>query len=77
MGDILDNTLCQINSTKLLRKSNLPHSRFKVFMRKLTSNDLINKIECDGKNIFIITEKGRLYLEEFKKFQHILDSFGL
>jgi predicted transcriptional regulator len=77
MGDILDNSLCEIQSTKLLTKSNLSHNRFKGFINKLMSNDLINKIEFDGKNTFIITEKGRLYLEEFKRFQKIIDSFGL
>lgn len=63
--------------TKLMLKSNLSHGRVNDFIEKLTGNGLINKIEFDGKNTFIITEKGRLYLQEYQKYQNIAQSFGL
>ncbi len=63
--------------TNLMRKSNLSHGRVNDFIEKLTGNGLINKIEFDGKNTFIITEKGRLYLQEYKKYQNIAQTFGL
>ena len=66
-----------IKPTNLMRKSNIPHNRFTQFLAKLVSNDLINKIENDGKHTYIITEKGRLYLEEYKKFQDLAESFGM
>lgn len=63
--------------TPLLHKSNLPHPRLTKFLDNLTSNGLINQIKQDGKNTFVITEKGILYLQEYKKFADIAGSFGL
>ncbi len=72
-----DSGMDGIKVTTLLRASNLQHTRLSTFMNKLTGSGLINKIEFDGKHTFIITEKGRLYLEEYKKFAQITGSFGL
>lgn len=63
--------------TKLCHKSNLSYGRLKTFIKDLSSSGLINKIEYDGRNTFVITDKGRLYLEEYKKFNDIARSFGL
>jgi predicted transcriptional regulator len=63
--------------TKLMAKSNLSYIRVNEFITKLTGTGLMNKIEFDGKNTFIITEKGRLYLQEYQKFQSIAQTFGL
>ncbi len=61
----------------LINKSNLSHPRLSKFLDKLMGAELVNKIKFDGKNTFVITEAGMLYLEEYKKFQNITDSFGL
>ena len=66
-----------ISITPLLRQSNLPFSRATWFINKLTQNSLINKIDIKEKNVFIITERGRVYLEEYKKWNDISQSFGL
>ena len=66
-----------ISITPLLRQSNLPFSRATWFINKLTQNSLINEIDIKEKNVFIITERGRVYLEEYKKWNDISQSFGL
>ena len=66
-----------VQVTTLVRQSNLSYSRLISFVNKLTSSGLINKVEVDGKNVFIVTEKGRVYLDEYKKFSTITESFGL
>ncbi|MCH8323619.1 MAG: transcriptional regulator [Thaumarchaeota archaeon] len=66
-----------IKITHLLRKANLSHSRLTKFVENLTGAGLINKIEYDGKNTFVITPKGRQYLESYQKFSDIAESFGL
>ena len=66
-----------IKTTTLLTKANLSHSRLSKFLENLTGAELINKIEFDGKNTFVITPKGRQYLESYKKFSDIAGSFGL
>lgn len=66
-----------INVTSLLTKANLSHSRLGKFLNNLTGAGLINRIEFDGKNVFVITSKGRQYMESYKSFQNLADSFGL
>jgi len=66
-----------INVTSLLTKANLSHSRLGKFLNNLTGAGLINRIEFDGKNVFVITSKGRQYLESYKNFQNLADTFGL
>jgi predicted transcriptional regulator len=38
---------------------------------------MINRIESRGRNVFIITEVGQLFLEEYKKFDDFAKSMGL
>ena len=66
-----------IKTTHLLSKANLPHSRLAKFVENLTGAGLINKIEYDGKNTFVITPKGRQYLDSYEKFSDFSESFGL
>ena len=66
-----------IKATSLLTKANLSHSRLEKFISNLTGAGLVNKIEYDGKNVFVITPKGRQYLESYKKFSDLAGSFGL
>ena len=79
--DLLTITQCTdrngIAITPLCQKSNLPHGRLKNFLTTLTGSGLINQIKFDGKNTFVITEKGKLFLEEYKKFHEFANSFGL
>ena len=56
-----------IKITVLCQKANQSHSRLRNLLTKLTSSGLVNKIEYDGKNVFVITPKGRQYLEQYKK----------
>ena len=63
--------------TSLIRQSNISHSRLTSLTKNLISSGLINKIEYDGKNTFVITEKGILFLEEYEKFNNFANSFGL
>ena len=66
-----------IKTTSLLTKANLSHSRLTKFIDNLTGAGLINRIEFDGKNTFVLTLKGRQYLEYYQKFASIAESFGL
>ncbi|MFB5598475.1 MAG: winged helix-turn-helix domain-containing protein, partial [Nitrosopumilaceae archaeon] len=50
-----------IKTTHLLTRANLSHTRLAKFIENLTGAGLINKIEYDGKNTFVITPKGRQY----------------
>ena len=66
-----------IRTTSLLTKANLSHSRLGKFLESLTGAGLVNRIEFDGKHTFVITPKGRQYLESYRRFSSIAESFGL
>ncbi len=81
VGDLLTATQLSgqdgIKTTTLLSKANLPHSRLSKFVTNLTGAGLINKIEFDGRHTFVITQKGRQYLETYEKISNVAQSFGL
>ncbi len=81
VADVLDATQQSgqegIKTTSLLTKANLSHSRLSKFLENLTGAGLINKIGFDGKNTFVITSKGRQYLDSYMNFSSIAGSFGL
>ena len=81
VSDLLTITQCTdrdgIAVTSLCQKSNLSHGRLQNFLATLTGSGLINQIKFDGKNTFVITEKGSHYLEQYKKFSEIAESMGL
>ena len=66
-----------IKTTTLLTIANLSHSRLEKFVKNLTGAGLMNKIDFDGKNVFVITPKGKQYLESYKRFSDLAGSFGL
>jgi len=66
-----------IKTTALISKANVPHSRLSKLVSNLIGSGLINRIEFDGKHTFVITQKGRQYLESYAKFTNIARSFGL
>ena len=66
-----------IKTTRLLSKANLSHSRLSKFIENLTGSGLINRIEYDGKNTFVITPKGKQYLESYVQFSNVAGAFGL
>ena len=63
-----------IKTTALLSKSNLSHSRLKNFVSRLISSGLMDV--KFGRN-YVITEKGIIFLEEYKRFYEFAGSFGL
>ena len=81
VADVLDATQFAgqegIKTTSLLTKANLSHVRLSKFLNNLTGAGLINRIEFDGKHTFVITPKGRQYLESYRNFSSIAKSFGL
>ena len=70
---VLDNTQSKIAITKLQAVTNTNHSRLKLLLTKLVSSELI--VSFDNKHV--ITEKGRIMLESWKKSNYLAESFGL
>ena len=63
--------------TTLMNRSNLQHTRLKKLLCKLIANDMVVEFKTKKKQTFVITEKGIQFLEEYKKYNDIAQSFGL
>ena len=71
-----DSGMKGIGTTSLLTRANLSHSRLGKFLDNLTGAGLVTKIEYDGRHTFVITPRGRQYLETYEQFFKIAESFG-
>ena len=77
LANVDDAGIDGLGITRIIQKANLSHSRLQKLIHNLTGSELMNKIECNGKFTFVITEKGRLFLEEYRKFSDFAVNFGL
>ena len=69
-----------IGITSVITKSNVCHSRLKKLMLKIVSTGLVAEIRPDSKRegkFYVITDKGQMFLEEYKKFYTFAKDFGL
>jgi len=66
----------RIKPTHLLYKSNLSHKKMMDYIRDLIKKNMMEEELIDGK-YYLITEKGRKYIAEFKKIKEFSDSFWL
>lgn len=69
----------KIKPTHLLYKSNLSHEGMKRYIEELKMKLMIIEEEDLKKRTrhFMITEKGLLFLQDYKKIREFTDSFGL
>ena len=63
--------------SRLTQKANLSHDRLVSLTENLIGSGLITKFEYDGRNTYVITEKGLIFLSEYQKFYDFASSFGL
>ena len=63
-----------IKTTALLSRSNLSHGRMQSRLSRLISSGLVDV--KFGKN-YVITPKGQLFLEQYKKFVDVAEAMGL
>lgn len=66
-----------INITQLLRKANMSYNRLSQLSRQLITAGLIEEKNEDGKHLYLITQRGREYLDKYQRFKEITNSFGL
>lgn len=81
VGDVLriadESGLAGVNLTSLLRKANLSYGRLASVAVKLMDAGLIDEQVQEGQRIYIITSRGREYLDRYLQFAEVADSFGL
>lgn len=73
LGKVLECTESKIGISEIISKSNTNYGRIKPLLLKLVDSEMLIKIEKE----YVITEKGRVYLETWRKFHSLSQSFGL
>jgi predicted transcriptional regulator len=63
--------------THVIHDANLPHGRLMDYLVKMERSRLIEIVKDGVETYYTITEKGKKYLVEFKKFQEFGDVFGV
>ena len=66
-----------VNLTSLLRKANLSYGRLSSVAAKLMEAGLMDEQVQEGQRIYVITSRGRDYLNKYQQFAEVADSFGL
>ncbi len=81
IGDVLrivnESGIHGINITQLITKANLSYNKLSKLSKQLVSAGLIEERSKDGKHVYLITSKGKEYLEAYKQFEELTSSFGL
>ena len=81
MGDILDVTMDGgqrgVIVSAISRKANLSHYAVLDKCEKLINAGLMQSERIDRNRLFKITEKGLDFIQEFQKFQNLIESMNL
>jgi len=63
--------------TKILYGANLSHDRLTKYLKEMMEKDLIEEVKHGSRVKYKITNKGFLFLKEFKRIKEFLDAFGI
>jgi predicted transcriptional regulator len=81
MGDILDVAMDGGRQGTIVsaisRRANLSHYAVIEKCEKLSSAGLVESVRTDKNRLYTITEKGLQFVQEFRRFQSVLDSMNL
>ncbi len=79
IADILDLTYNSEGSsiTNIVRKANISYNRLKSILNTLIEQGLLNIENKEGSNRYIISERGKEFLQIYSRFYDMAESFGL
>ncbi len=81
MGDILDVTMDGgregVIISAISRKANLSHYAVLDKCEKLVTAGLVDSVKNERNRLFMITEKGLEFFQEFRRFQDLVESMNL
>jgi predicted transcriptional regulator len=66
-----------IKPTRLLHSSNLSPQMFKEYMQEMMDKGFLIELDEDGKRHYSLTDKGFMFLEQYKVIVKFIDDFGL
>ncbi len=81
LGDILDVTMeggrGGVIISAISRKANLSHYAVLDKCEKLVEAGLVESIKNERNRLYMITEKGLNFFQEFRRFQELVESMNL
>ena len=63
--------------THIIRKANISYNRLKLLLSMLIDKELIKVESIDGNTRYIISEKGKEFLNAYNRFYELAEGFGL
>ncbi len=64
--------------TKILYAANLSHDRLTQYIDELIEKELIHNIDPEeSTRTYVLTEKGREFLQEYRKIERFSQAFGI
>ncbi|MFO7835157.1 MAG: winged helix-turn-helix domain-containing protein [Candidatus Thorarchaeota archaeon] len=67
-----------VGPTRILYEANLSHDRLTQYLDELMEKRLILENDIDeNTRVYALTEKGREFLQEFKKVERFSEAFGI
>ena len=63
--------------THILYGANLSYDRLVKYLAELEGKGLIARREREGSAVYVLTEKGRKFLREFRKVEKFAEAFGI
>lgn len=63
--------------TKILYAANLSHDRLTQYLDELLEKELIHALAEGDNRSYLLTEKGREFLDEYKKIERFSQAFGI
>ena len=67
----------EIKPTHLMYKANLSYVQMNSYLEELIGNGLIQRINRDKNDYFIITDKGNSFVQKLKEMREFEEAFGL
>jgi predicted transcriptional regulator len=65
-------------TSSLLRKVNIPYNKYEDILKHLLERGMVTMIENGDKSAPGLTEKGREFIEQYKRFSKMMEkSYGL
>jgi predicted transcriptional regulator len=63
--------------THIMYKANLSHKSLKQYLDAMVAENLIERKNVKGKIFFVISERGKQFLMEYKKVREFSEAFGI
>jgi len=76
-AELLRAGLCSMLKTVAMSRCNLSSSQIKKYARILIGKKLLSVENKNGKQVFATTQRGKIWLEQFRKLREIENGVGL